>query len=176
MAAQTRTDLEHPILPATQSVATKSKPNAASTDRWFITYRDEQGRVQKRAATASSIIERIGEGELPYPNEILASRSQSGPFDPLTSFPEFRELTLGDLEGETDNNWDIDWNEPKHSDTMTATLTQPMVRKPIAVRSQEHSEIVTQRETISLQTLVIGVIVTLITAILAYQIFIWDGK
>jgi PAS domain S-box-containing protein len=77
--------------PAPAQASPRPTPSAES---WVMCYRDEAGLAHKVTATALGIRQWFKQGLFKNPEQVLVGRSQAGPFDPLTSFDEFRDLAM----------------------------------------------------------------------------------
>jgi hypothetical protein len=65
--------------------------NGAAAEEWFLRYRDRKGDWARTRATTRQIQHRLRKGRIPP--QVEASRRADGDYQPLTSFPEFRDLT-----------------------------------------------------------------------------------
>lgn len=63
-------------------------------DLWYLVYRDEEGDQHTVKGGVGAIRRSLKEGLLGDAANIRASRSKQGPFEPLRTFPEFRDLVL----------------------------------------------------------------------------------
>jgi serine/threonine protein kinase len=63
-------------------------------DLWYLVYRDEEGEQHTVKGGVGAIRRSLKEGLLGDAANIRASRSKQGPFEPLRTFPEFRDLVL----------------------------------------------------------------------------------
>ncbi len=84
-------------LPATDS-------SAPLHEFWYLVYKDDEGVTHTVKGTTSAIRRSLKEGLLGDASNIRASRTKQGPFEPLRSFPEFRDLVMpaaGGPPGET---------------------------------------------------------------------------
>jgi len=70
---------------------TADKPPA---DLWYLVYRDEEGEQHTVKGTTDGIRKALKEGLLGDASNVRASRSKTGQFTALTSYPEFRDLVI----------------------------------------------------------------------------------
>lgn len=156
--------------PATSTVRRKKKkpratvnsdtpmPNATSADLWYIVYRDEEGQTHKMTASTAGVRMWFQKGLLGDPTQTLASRTNGGPFNPLSSYSEFRDLLS------TVDEAAIPFPEPAGEQAVaTATATRLATRKLAAPEAEDN------RDSISLMTLLVPVVVAILTAVLAAQ-------
>ena len=136
---------------------------AIETERWFISYPDDEGNVRKRASTAKGILLGFAEGLLRNPADVLASRSKTGPFKPLTSHPEFAALLQAAPE---EDEWTDGWSDDERSDTAVATKKKRASRHALLGGKPEAAA---QREPVSMPAILITIVIALITAVLAVQ-------
>jgi CheY-like chemotaxis protein len=78
--------------PLPSVVADTPPPEPADSDVWHIVYQDEAGQSHKMTCSTAGIRMWVAKGLLRDLTQTLASRSLGGPFNPLSSFPEFRDL------------------------------------------------------------------------------------
>ena len=74
-------------VPATMS-------DAAIGELWYLVYQDDAGERHTVKGTTSAIRRSLKEGLLGDADNVRASRSKAGPFEPLPVYPEFRDLVL----------------------------------------------------------------------------------
>jgi hypothetical protein len=65
---------------------------AASTDRWHLVYQDKKGLRYKSTGSTRAIRRWLQKGGALKATNLRASRSLTGPFELLSSHPEFRDL------------------------------------------------------------------------------------
>jgi serine/threonine protein kinase len=68
--------------------------NAATADLWYLVYKDEEGVVRTVKGSTAAIRRSLRDGLLGDASNVRASRSKGGPFEPLRSYPEFRDLVI----------------------------------------------------------------------------------
>jgi serine/threonine protein kinase len=68
--------------------------NAALADLWYLVYKDEEGTLHTVKGSTAAIRRSLRDGLLGDASNIRASRSKTGPFEPLRSYPEFRDLVV----------------------------------------------------------------------------------
>jgi serine/threonine protein kinase len=61
---------------------------------WYLVYRDEKDELHTVKGTAGAIRRSLKEGLLGDAGNVRASRTKTGPFEPLRSHPEFRDLVV----------------------------------------------------------------------------------
>jgi serine/threonine protein kinase len=74
----------------------KLAPIAGETqaDAWYLVYKDEDGVSHTVKGTLEGIRRSLKEKLLGDASNVRASRSKSGPFEPLRTYPEFRDLVV----------------------------------------------------------------------------------
>lgn len=68
--------------------------SAPINEFWYLVYRDEEGNTHTVKGTTSAIRRSLKEGLLGDASNVRAARSKTGPFEPLHTFPEFRDLVM----------------------------------------------------------------------------------
>jgi serine/threonine protein kinase len=68
--------------------------NAPVQELWYLVYKDESGTTHTVKGTVAAIRKSLKDGYLGGAETVRASRSKAGPFEPLASHPEFRDLVL----------------------------------------------------------------------------------
>jgi hypothetical protein len=63
-------------------------------DLWYMVYKDDEGQSHTVKGPTDGIRRAFREGLLGDAGNIRASRTKAGPFQPLRSFPEFRDLVV----------------------------------------------------------------------------------
>jgi len=63
-------------------------------DIWYLVYKDELGVMHTVKGTTAAIRRSLKEGLLGDAANVRASRSKTGPFDLVRSYPEFRDLVV----------------------------------------------------------------------------------
>jgi serine/threonine protein kinase len=61
---------------------------------WYLVYKDEAGTPHTVKGNASAIRRSLRDGLLGDASNIRAARVKAGPFEPLVSYPEFRDLVV----------------------------------------------------------------------------------
>jgi serine/threonine protein kinase len=79
---------------STRKVTAPGQPTAAQQDVWFLVYRDDENQAHTLKGTTPGIRRSLKEGLLGDASNVRASRSKTGPFEPLRGFPEFRDLVI----------------------------------------------------------------------------------
>ncbi len=67
----------------------------ASPDLWYLVYKDEVGTTHTVKGTIAAIRKSLREGLLGDASNVRASRTKTGAFENLRSYPEFRDLVVG---------------------------------------------------------------------------------
>jgi serine/threonine protein kinase len=67
---------------------------AAATDLWYLVYKDEEGEQHTVKGSTAAIRRSLRDGLLGDAGNVRASRAKTGPFEPLRSHPEFRDLVV----------------------------------------------------------------------------------
>lgn len=76
------------------------KPGDAGSDRlWYVVYLDGNGVAQSLKGSTEAIRQALRDGRLGKPAAVQGSRVAAGPFQPLASFTEFRDLLIGPAPG-----------------------------------------------------------------------------
>jgi len=68
--------------------------SAPQQELWYLVYKDETGIPHTVKGTVSAIRRSLKDGLLGDASNVRASRSKAGPFEPLHSYPEFRDLVV----------------------------------------------------------------------------------
>jgi serine/threonine protein kinase len=74
------------------SVSPALTPPSSGSDRWYMAYKDETGKQHTVKGQTDGIRKALREGYLGDAQTVVVSRSKSGPFVPLHSVAEFRDL------------------------------------------------------------------------------------
>src|SRR5262249_45546865 len=67
---------------------------AALADLWYLVYKDDEGETHTVKGNTAAIRRSLREGLLGDASNVRASKSKTGPFEPLRSYPEFRDLLI----------------------------------------------------------------------------------
>jgi serine/threonine protein kinase len=68
--------------------------SAAVQEVWYLVYKDDQGVTHTVKGSTSAIRRSLKDGVLGNAENVRASRSKNGPFEPLRGFPEFRDFVV----------------------------------------------------------------------------------
>jgi serine/threonine protein kinase len=79
---------------STRKVQTPESLPGALQDMWYLVYKDELDESHTVKGTAGAIRRSLKEGLLGDASNVRASRCKTGPFEPLRSYPEFRDLVV----------------------------------------------------------------------------------
>ncbi|MBL8798525.1 MAG: serine/threonine protein kinase [Planctomycetia bacterium] len=85
---------------------------AHDEDMWYVVYADGEGMARTHAGTTQSLREQLLQGQFGAVSAVKGSRSKIGPFEPLDTYPEFRDLLVEPAPG------------PPLSETSTANLAK----------------------------------------------------
>jgi serine/threonine protein kinase len=61
---------------------------------WYLAYKDDEDEIHTVKGTVGAIRRSLKEGLMGDASNVRASRSKQGPFEPLRSYPEFRDLVV----------------------------------------------------------------------------------
>jgi hypothetical protein len=78
---------------STRRVATTSA-GAGGVDLWYLIYQDDEGTTHTVKGNTAAIRRSLKDGHLGDAENVRGSRSKTGPFEPLTGYPEFRDLLV----------------------------------------------------------------------------------
>jgi len=78
---------------STRPVSAASQGNETA-DLWYLTYQDEEEQSHTVKGTTAGIRRALEDHLLGNAENILGSRLKQGPFEPLKSYPEFRDLLV----------------------------------------------------------------------------------
>jgi serine/threonine protein kinase len=67
----------------------------ALQDLWYVMYHDEEGVLHSLRGNTVTIRRSLKDRDLSDAADVRASRTKTGPFEPLHKHPEFRDLVLG---------------------------------------------------------------------------------
>jgi serine/threonine protein kinase len=73
---------------------TSAENSGQVTDLWYLVYKDELSSTHTVKGTTSAVRRSLKEGLLGDASNVRASKLKTGPFDPVRSFPEFRDLVV----------------------------------------------------------------------------------
>jgi len=76
---------------STRKVTSGEAAAPAQQDVWYLAYKDEEGTTHTLRGSRAGICRSLKEGLLGDASNIRASRTKDGSFEPLRSFPEFRQ-------------------------------------------------------------------------------------
>jgi len=79
---------------STRKVVTPGEVQTAPQDIWYLVYKDETGQMHTVKGSTEGIRRSLKERLLGDASNVRASRTKSGPFEPLKTFPEFRDLVV----------------------------------------------------------------------------------
>ncbi len=74
--------------------ASTSEGATPGQEVWYLVYKDEEGVTHTVKGSTTAIRKSLKEGLLGDASNIRASRAKTGPFEPLRSYPEFRDLIV----------------------------------------------------------------------------------
>jgi serine/threonine protein kinase len=79
---------------STRKINTAELNAAAGGDLWYLVYKDEEGTLHTVKGSVAAIRRSLRDGLLGDASNIRASRTKTGPFESLRSYPEFRDLVV----------------------------------------------------------------------------------
>ena len=79
---------------STRKLTTTEPDQALVADLWYLVYKDDDGVTHTVKGTTSAIRRSLKEGLLGNGDNIRIARCKTGPFEPVRSFPEFRDLLI----------------------------------------------------------------------------------
>jgi serine/threonine protein kinase len=79
---------------STRKLSSGGETAALPGDLWYLVYKDEEGNTHIVKGSATAIRRSLKEGLLGDASNVRASRSKTGPFEALRSYPEFRDLVI----------------------------------------------------------------------------------
>ena len=68
--------------------------NIPQQELWYLVYKDETGLAHTVKGTVSAVRRSLRDGLLGDASNVRAARSKTGPFEPLRSYPEFRDMVV----------------------------------------------------------------------------------
>jgi serine/threonine protein kinase len=63
-------------------------------DVWYMVYHDGDGSVRTTSGDTATVRQALTDGKLAAADTVRGSRSKLGPFEPLHTFPEFRDMVV----------------------------------------------------------------------------------
>jgi len=79
---------------STRKLPAAGDSNPGSTDVWYLVYKDEEGVTHTVKGSVNAIRRSLKDGLLGDASNVRASRTKTGPFENLRSYPEFRDLVV----------------------------------------------------------------------------------
>jgi serine/threonine protein kinase len=79
---------------STRKVGTPADQSGRLSDLWYLVYKDETGATHTVKGSTEGIRRSLRERLLGDATNVRAAKSKSGPFEPLKSYPEFRDLLV----------------------------------------------------------------------------------
>jgi eukaryotic-like serine/threonine-protein kinase len=101
---------------------TASDSGGVVNDVWYLVYKDEMGVMHTVKGTTQAIRRSLKEGLLGDAANVRASRSKTGPFDPVRSYPEFRDLVVAAMA--------TPGGQPASVSSRSKTPTETLVARP----------------------------------------------
>jgi serine/threonine protein kinase len=74
-------------------------PHPDEVAEWWMVFRNDKGQMLTATGTTRGLHRSLQEGQLGDVHAVRASRNKMGPFELLSSFPEFRDLVIGPAPG-----------------------------------------------------------------------------
>jgi serine/threonine protein kinase len=144
-------------------------------DLWYLVYKDETGETHTVKGSTEGIRRSVKERLLGDAEQVRACRTKQGPFEPLKTFPEFRDLMLvPGVPGDPNAIAAITGSKhgggkpPSSKPPMPVATTGPEASKPPHIRLRETGD---AEPVSSWLTIVFLVVLTLATAGAALYIF-----
>jgi len=82
------------LLGTTTRHAGDSDHGGSDEDMWYVVFTDKDGALHTAKGTSNALRQKLKDGELGEPNQVRASKTTSGPFEPLHTVVEFRDLVV----------------------------------------------------------------------------------
>jgi serine/threonine protein kinase len=79
---------------STRKVSVQEKADSGLQEIWYLVYEDDEGITHTVKGTIPRIRRSLKEGLLGDASNVRACRTKDGDFEPLRSFPEFRDLII----------------------------------------------------------------------------------
>jgi serine/threonine protein kinase len=79
---------------STRKLPAAGEAPAASTDIWYLVYKDDEGVTHTVKGSVPAIRRSLKDGLLGDASNVRASRTKTGPFENLRSYPEFRDMVV----------------------------------------------------------------------------------
>jgi serine/threonine protein kinase len=69
-------------------------PANSNSDMWYLVYKDDEGTTHTVKGSITAIRRSLKDGLLGDASNVRASRTKTGPFENLRSYPEFRDMVI----------------------------------------------------------------------------------
>jgi len=79
---------------STRKLPTANDSAPSSTDIWYLVYKDDEGTTHTVKGSVVAIRRSLKDGLLGDASNVRASRTKTGPFENLRSYPEFRDMVV----------------------------------------------------------------------------------
>lgn len=79
---------------STRKLLATEPDQALVADLWFLVYKDDEDVTHTVKGTTAAIRRSLKEGLLGSGDNVRISRNKTGPFEPVRTFPEFRDLLI----------------------------------------------------------------------------------
>jgi serine/threonine protein kinase len=79
---------------STRKLPSAGDTSAGNADNWYLVYKDEEGTTHTVKGSVNAIRRSLRDGLLGDASNVRASRTKTGPFENLRSYPEFRDLVV----------------------------------------------------------------------------------
>jgi hypothetical protein len=79
---------------STRKLPSTGDSGPANADVWYLVYKDEEGVSHTVKGSIAAIRRSLKDGLLGDASNVRASRTKTGPFENLRSYPEFRDLVI----------------------------------------------------------------------------------
>ena len=120
------------------------------TDVWYLVYKDDEGETHTVKGTTEGIRRAYKEGLLGDASNIRACRTKSGPFQPIRTVPEFRDLIVEPAPLATSST-NTTSSSSSPTPAKTRTPTQPSGKwTPASTTGRSHRDNRSDPETVNL--------------------------
>jgi serine/threonine protein kinase len=79
---------------STRKLPSAGDTPAGNTDVWYLVYKDDEGVTHTVKGSVAAIRRSLKDGLLGDASNVRASRTKTGPFENLRSYPEFRDMVV----------------------------------------------------------------------------------
>src|SRR5262249_22458049 len=79
---------------STRKLPSADESTPGNTDMWYLVYKDDEGVTHTVKGSIAAIRRSLKDGLLGDASNVRASRTKTGPFENLRSYPEFRDMVV----------------------------------------------------------------------------------